>query len=295
MIWTLHDMWPFTGGCHYSLGCTNFRSNCEKCPQVKKVFSKIPRDSLLVKSKFFELNKKNLILVAPSVWIADLASTSVATKRLQIVEIPNPVNLDVFKPNQFKSGSYRTHRSNFELIIGCGSMNLNDPLKGVDKVLKAAQELSRNTQKRIKVIAVGKGGFPNFKNTENLEIQYTGLLTQKEMANFFNQIDLFLHMAKEENYPNVLIESLASRVPIICLKSAGMTHIVEQSKAGYIVEHEKDLIQLLSQLIHDVRPLQSKGEAGRLYSVNNLSSEVIAKRYIELYSELLKSLNSSRL
>lgn len=34
IVWTLHDMWPFTGGCHYTADCDGFESSCGSCPSL---------------------------------------------------------------------------------------------------------------------------------------------------------------------------------------------------------------------------------------------------------------------
>ena len=37
IVWTIRDMWPFTGGCHYTLGCNKFHFNCKSCPSIKNL------------------------------------------------------------------------------------------------------------------------------------------------------------------------------------------------------------------------------------------------------------------
>ena len=49
LIWTIHDMEPITGGCHYSIECKKFENSCEGCPAVHKIFS--PKITEIKKSK----------------------------------------------------------------------------------------------------------------------------------------------------------------------------------------------------------------------------------------------------
>src|SRR5574344_2559131 len=35
VVWTLHDMWEFTGVCHYAADCENFKAHCHDCPLLR--------------------------------------------------------------------------------------------------------------------------------------------------------------------------------------------------------------------------------------------------------------------
>ena len=54
IVWTIRDMWPFTGVCHYTYDCVKYIKGCGKCPQLN---SKINKD---LSYYIYELKKKNL-------------------------------------------------------------------------------------------------------------------------------------------------------------------------------------------------------------------------------------------
>ena len=75
IVWTLHDMNPFTGGCHYSNGCERFAVGCGACPLIENPGrSDVSRFGFKIKQQAFK--NKNIHVVAPSRWIKDLAARS---------------------------------------------------------------------------------------------------------------------------------------------------------------------------------------------------------------------------
>ena len=97
VVWTLHDMWPFTGGCHYSGGCVKYKENCGQCPILN---SNKDRDLTRMiwekKNKFYK--NLNLTVVTCSNWLARCAKDSSLYHDLRIEVIPNSVDVNIFKP-----------------------------------------------------------------------------------------------------------------------------------------------------------------------------------------------------
>src|SRR5262245_64 len=75
VVWTIHDMWPFTGGCHYSADCDRYQRGCGACPQLGSSKQK-DLSFRANKNKFRHWNKFPGALVSPSVWLADVARQS---------------------------------------------------------------------------------------------------------------------------------------------------------------------------------------------------------------------------
>ena len=74
IVWTIRDMWPFTGGCHYTLGCKKFYSECKLCPSINNLFFK--DDSILnLFNKNSIFKNQNIHLVGISKWIENEIKT----------------------------------------------------------------------------------------------------------------------------------------------------------------------------------------------------------------------------
>ena len=73
LVWTMHDVHPMTGGCHYLHGCSEYKNVCRDCPQMRNNKHGYPELFLRLKKKYLP---KSLVVVSPSRWLAKCASES---------------------------------------------------------------------------------------------------------------------------------------------------------------------------------------------------------------------------
>ena len=98
VIWTMHDMNPFTGGCHYSAGCTRFLKSCASGPALgSNVEDDLSRKVREIKSEVYR--SLNIHVVALSRWLHDLARRSTLFGNFPIHHIPNSIPTDIYKPD----------------------------------------------------------------------------------------------------------------------------------------------------------------------------------------------------
>ncbi|NET38833.1 MAG: glycosyltransferase, partial [Cyanothece sp. SIO1E1] len=97
LVWTLHDMWAFTGGCHYSQECELYTKACGPCPQLNhKMNQDISRWVWQRKAKSW--SSLSMMAVTPSHWLADCARSSVLFRNVPIEVIPNGLDIQTYKP-----------------------------------------------------------------------------------------------------------------------------------------------------------------------------------------------------
>jgi len=279
VVLTLHDMWPFTGGCHHSFSCTKFQQTCVQCPQARSFFSNKVVRAQREKEMFFG-NQKRIQIVAPSRWMKDTATKSSVFRGMEITYIPNPVDTEVFKP-KFNSNS----RQKFGIldtayVIGCCATNLNDPLKNIAAIIKVCVNLNRhNPSLNIKVLAVGSGRFPNC----GVEVIYTGFLeSDNELASAFNAMDVFVSLSEVETSPLVVNEALSSGVPVITTDRGGSSDSIRHGETGFILNHDEELFDLLQDQFGNLRSRVFSANC-RNFALKQLSLEVINGRYLSLY------------
>lgn len=97
IVWTLHDMWPFTGGCHYDNECGKFKQSCGDCPLLQ---SKQKKD---LSRSVWERKRKSweglpIVVVATSHWMAKMARSSSLFKEQRVEVIPNGIDTARYKP-----------------------------------------------------------------------------------------------------------------------------------------------------------------------------------------------------
>lgn len=102
VVWTCHDMWPFTGGCYHPRGCDHFEGGCGNCHYLKSpADGDLSRRVFSAKQRMYQSHGGHLQFVTPSQWLKDQALKSGAPtieQRDRIAVIPNPIDTDYFYP-----------------------------------------------------------------------------------------------------------------------------------------------------------------------------------------------------
>ena len=96
VVWTLHDMWPFTGGCHYSSGCGGYQAGCSPCPQLADDPHRLP--AAVLNDKLEAMADPRLVVVTPSEWLAGCARRSRLFRETRVEVIPYALETDAFVP-----------------------------------------------------------------------------------------------------------------------------------------------------------------------------------------------------
>jgi glycosyltransferase involved in cell wall biosynthesis len=274
IVWTLHDMRPFTGGCHHSGECQNFISNCRKCPQVhpflrKTVAKNFSRDTEAL------LQIENLLVVSPSKWISDLARISRPMRHLNHLVIHNPVDCKVFHPSNSHLGLKQIDAN--EITIGLCATNLSDSKKNVHGAVEIVRQF-RDLQQRKDVKLLLIGGNPP-KDLPSF-VKLAGVINDKErLAGLYQEMDLYLTLSLEENFPNTLLESQACGVPAVCLNRGGMPEIVLDGLSGFVVNDQVEALDALVKILTG-NERESFAEMSRSHAIENFNSKKIAMQYL---------------
>ena len=273
VVWTLHDMNPFTGACHYSLGCTGFVSSCAACPAVR---------SLIRGSVSAHLARKitaiseiaDLSLVAPSAWLADEARGSAVFRDQQISVIPNPVN-PVYLRNDI--GVDDTRERGFRAIAI--AKNLSDPVKAIDVAVSAFHEATEGiTGAQLTLVGRGEEAFAG------PSIHLTGQLSTGELAQELSHSDVLIVPSRAENAPLVIAEAAARGCIPLVADVGGMREMITALGHGKTFSSPQELTSLLTEQI----ALRRQGIASARQKVaqaarSQFSPKAIVARYGKVY------------
>ncbi len=275
VVWTLHDMNPFTGACHYSLGCEGFKSSCAGCPAVKSVFYKRVSD-LLTTKKEAVAKVPNLSVVSPSRWLAEEAKHSMVFASHSISVIPNPIDPIFLGEN---SASAKTDETSSLRIIVVAK-NLSDPVKQVGTAVRAFHSAFPH-KGNATLTLVGSGG----KEFEGEGVTLTGPLAKSDLAQAFAQSDVLIVPSKGENAPLVIGEAAASGCLPLVASVGGMGEMVSALQHGSVFEHTEELIHHLTALRQvSVATKQQLRAAIRRNAVLLYSPSAAATEYDKVYS-----------
>jgi glycosyltransferase involved in cell wall biosynthesis len=287
IIWTIHDMEPFTGGCHYALDCKSFENSCASCPAVRKVFThKI--ENVRISKNFFHSSMRDLTLVFPSKWLLNKFKSGVPQSTSNTEFIPNPVSNIFF--GKGRSYDVSPGIGVKPLCVGFVCADLNDPIKQFGLALGTIQRVSQLLDRPIKVIAVGSK-FRNLPKKINFILVEKGnILNQKELFELYSSMDLLISNSLSESFGLTIAEASAVGVPCLVLAGTGSTELVEDNLTGFLYRDQVDLINKLLMLAN-AEPLRHKvGLNARRHASKNWGIESILLKYDQLYERVNKNL-----
>ena len=272
VIWTLHDMNPMTGACHYSLGCAGYLSDCSSCPAVRGPFQR--RVSTSLSQKAMALTKlTDLAVVAPSQWLADRASESSAMRALPIHVIPNPI-----RPVFCESPTISADGSKFTFCVV--AQNLSDPVKNVGLAVEVFRELKK-IYPHISLALVGKNGDAFMGEG----VTGLGSLAAEEIAQTLSQSSGLIVPSLAENSPLVIAEAAARGTASIVNSVGGMPDMVTALGAGSVFSNDAELhesMALVAENDHPVSPASRQGLSDRARKLFSPAS--VSQQYDDLYS-----------
>jgi glycosyltransferase involved in cell wall biosynthesis len=234
VVWTLHDMNPFTGACHYSLECSGYEGTCHSCPAVRKAWQH--KVMVNLDRKRDELSQiKDLTLVAPSTWLADQAKRSSALRGRKIAVIPNPVNPQ-FTEDKTQEAAHQD--KTFRIVVI--AQNLSDPVKDVATTVDAFTRAGLASS-GAELMLVGHGG----ERFIGAGIRAAGSLSSEGLHHVLAQSDVLVVSSRAENAPLVIAEAASAGVLPIVRAVGGMPEMVALLGHGHTFTSSSTLETLL--------------------------------------------------
>ena len=290
IVWTLHDMNPFTGGCHYSGSCRKFEGMCGSCPQLGSIDENdhARKQWIRKKTAYRELD---ITVVCPSQWLAGEARKSNLFRKKDIHVIPYGVQTDIFKTLQRTSIRKQLGIGQDDFVMLFGADALTTRRKGFTELL-AALDFLRATERTSRLLLMTFGSHDGLvNNTFQLRHFDLGRLnTQEELAFVYNAADCLLAPSLEDNLPNVVLEAMACGVPVAGFATGGIPDMVEDGKTGRLAPTGDS--HSLAQCIVDLMDMSPKEKAFmhlrcRETVLTRFTLTAQARAYRDLYSQLL--------
>ncbi|BDD05023.1 glycosyltransferase [Aureibacter tunicatorum] len=292
IVWTMHDMWPITGGCHHSRSCDHYKNECGDCFYLRK-----PRKDDL-SHKIWEKKKRiyskgNFHLIGVSDWITSFARNSSLGEETTIHTLPNPLDTTLFQPKEKASIKELKGISPEITTISFSAFNLENKQKGF-YIFKEALSILINQKPELAntCLLLLSGKISNEIALETLPIpyQYHGLITNEdEMAQFYQSSDIYVTSSLEESLGYTAMEALACETPVISFSSGGIIELVKDNETGLIAEfgNANSLAEKTLQLIEDQNLRKKLGKTGAKMIIGKYSPDVVAEQHIKLYNDIV--------
>lgn len=292
LVWTLHDSWAFTGGCHMPYGCVKYRESCGSCPVLGSCHE---RDL----SRWVWRRKKNawqtlnLTLVAPSRWLADSARTSALFCDSRIEVIPNGLDLTLYKPVDKRFARNLLGLSPDKKYILFGAVNSSsDPNKGLQFLLPALQKLSAEGYKANSELLVFGSAEPLDMPQFGMKAKYLGSLHEDvTLALLYSAADLFVAPSIQENLPNTIMESMACGTPSVAFNQGGVPELIDHELNGYLARgfEPDDLARGIAWVLENEDRRKELSFQARDKVEQKFALNMVSRSYAELYKEILEN------
>jgi glycosyltransferase involved in cell wall biosynthesis len=290
LVWTLHDMWAFTGGCHYTQECDRYTQSCGNCPQLQSDRSwDLSRWVWHRKAKAWE--NLNLTIVSPSRWLADCAKASSLFKNLPIQVIPNGIDTAKYRPINRATARDLLKLPQDKQLVLFGSMKAtSDRRKGFHLLQPALQSLMQSEwREQLDLVVFGSSGYNN-QNDLGVKVHYLGQLNDDiSIALAYAAADVFVLPSIQDNLPNTIMEAIACGTPCVAFKIGGMPDMIEHQQNGYLAQayESEDLAQGIAWVLENKERHQKLCDRARQKAEQEFTLKQQASRYLSLFHQLL--------
>jgi glycosyltransferase involved in cell wall biosynthesis len=285
IVWTMHDMWAFTGGCHYSSGCELFLTHCQFCPFLKKPALYDLSFEIFEKKKKL-LAEANVSFVSPSKWLGHLTQKASITAHLPSYVIPNPIDTAVFHPLSKADARLKLGLPLDKKLILFAGANTLDPRKGYEYFREAIHKLDTNNP-GVEIAFFGKSQ-PGAYQEINLPVHDLGKLSDQDMiVAAYSAADAMVVTSLEDNLPNTVMEAMACGTPVVGFQNGGIPDMIDHLENGYIASFKSAL-----SVAEGIQWVLDNNQGGKLSALarqkvlTTYSEEVVARQYADLYQSL---------
>jgi glycosyltransferase involved in cell wall biosynthesis len=288
VVWTLHDMFPFTGGCHYDSGCQKYLQYCHNCPQLGSTKEKDLSYQIWTRKKKSVSDFKNRIIIrADSYWLANEAKKSTLFKGMDINTIHYGLETDEFVPRDKIACRKALNIPDDCKVIAFGAPMIDNPRKGFKQLSEALKQVQK-TCPDLFLISFGAGAMAATPGIPGLHLGHVA--SNHLLSILYNCADVFVIPSLQEAFGQTSLEAMSCSIPVVGFDTGGIPDMIENGITGYLAE-KGDTIGL-GNVISTVLKLN---KTDYLKLAHNCREKVLngfklkdqADKYLEIYKYLL--------
>lgn len=290
IVWTLHDMWPFTGGCHYGGECIRYSGSCGCCPELNSS-AENDLSRRIWKRKSRAWRGVPMTIITPSHWMAECATASSLFSEADIRVIPNGINTTLFHPSDRSIARNILGLPQDRRLILFGAMSpTGDLRKGFKYLLPAIKDLANNGWGESAELLVYGGSQSGKAPDFGMKTRYIGQVSDDSTLVLLNvAADVLVAPSIQDNLPNTVMEAMACGTPVVAFRIGGMPDMISHGETGWLAHpfDHKDLARGIVYVIENVSRREEMGIHAREKIVRDYAERIVARRHIDLYEELL--------
>lgn len=289
VFWVIHDLEPFTGGCHYAFGCDGYTRQCGKCPQLDSDRSEdLSRRTWGRKRSL--LSGIPIRFIAPTGWGEARVRESALFRDHPVHRIPLPMDIETFRPLDKKIARQALRLPEEKEILLFGATYLEDRRKGTEHLIESLHKLSvmlaedrRRRPEDLLLLVVGANG-KRLTSRFPFPTHYLGHVGDELlMALAYQAADLFLCPSIEDSGPMMVSEAMLCDTPVVAFDSGAAADLITPMVNGYLAplgdatELAKGIFALLN-----VESRAALGRSAREKAAAHHAPAIVARRHAEL-------------
>jgi glycosyltransferase involved in cell wall biosynthesis len=287
IVWTLHDMWPFSGCEHLS-----YDPNAFFYGDSTKVTSTVNQSLETFRLKQEYWYQQKFTLVAPSNWLSDCARRSILFNNCEINVIPCPIDYTFWSPkNQLNSCVRFNFDKNKKQILFLGQNVIYDSNKGWDLLQEVLLTLFHSSDIEFELVVVGHSG--EIVSNCPYKIHSVGEISDDEiLVHLYSAVDLLVVPSRFEAFSQVTLEAQSCGLPVVGFNIGGIPDILIYKKTGWI-SAAFDLIDFsegIYWILKEEGRAKKLGSEGRKNVIDKFSSERVAQQYYDLYQKVMTNI-----
>jgi glycosyltransferase involved in cell wall biosynthesis len=291
IVWTMHDLWPATGICHFTLGCEAYKGQCRKCFFLPGGGSATDLSTRVFNKKKKLYYNSGIHFVACSKWLGSSAKQSSLLTGLQLSVIPNPIDTHVFCPKDKRAARLHSTLPEDKRIILFVSQRVTMERKGMAYFIKAISLLAERhpEMKENTAIAILGGRADEVVSQLALPSFPLGYIrNERQLVDIYNSADVFVIPSLDDNLPNTIMEAMACGVPSVGFKVGGIPEMIDHQKNGYVANF-KDADDLAAGIHWVLDEADNEDLKKRCVQkvMSCYSQRSVAMKYVEVYNQAL--------
>jgi glycosyltransferase involved in cell wall biosynthesis len=282
-VWTLHDMWSFTGRCAYNYDCQKFIMGCDAaCPTLTE-YPELEAGRITwawQQRKLMMADQPQLMAVTPSHWLQRVAKSGLWAGH-QIEVIPNGLPLDVYRPLDKRLAQTALGIETSGPTILAAAQDWSERRKGGKILLEALEQISCRP---FTLLTLGVGQLPFV--AEGVRVYPLDYIDhERTRVLVYNAADVFVHPAPVDNFPNVVIEAFACGTPVLGFPIGGVPEMVRPYKTGWLANElsSQALAVALEAVLDEVKHGVNLSDSCRAVAETEYGDDLQARRYLSLF------------
>lgn len=298
IVWTLHDMWAFTGGCHHSGDCENYQFSCGNClqylnnPSPNDLSNKVwQRKNAILNHSLRLRSKHDITIIGCSQWLSNRAKKSSLLKDFLVKSIPNPLDTNLFSPQKKAEARIKLGLPIDKKLILFVAAKVSVIWKGFSYFQEALEILKTQHihHQEIELVILGESDVEIIQKLP-FKVHSLGRISDvNQIVSVYSAADVYVTSSIQENLPNTIMEAMACGTPAVGFEVGGIPEMIESYKNemppnGFLAKYKsaESLAKGMKWVLFDAN-YDELSKNARQKVMDNYSEKVVLEQYLKVY------------